>query len=163
MKRAYTDEDLNRTTFLNAAVQGDEDAWRVILHVCQSIAIGFARTHNVPRHLMESALGDALAKAWRKACSFKKDGNGTFRGWLRQVVTNSAIDVLRKEARQPVNDRDSLLNESSEDEHRTATSERIPDTDSFEFGARVDREADEALLREAVQNLRGRRGFNFEV
>ncbi len=163
MSTLFTEKDLDRTTFLNAVLSERENAWKLVRHVCESIVIGIAKSQGLSPQDTASALADAIKKAWSQAGTFQKLEGGTFRAWLRAIVKNCVIDVQRKEGREPINRRASFSIKSSEEEQPTATAEKIPDPDSPEFGARLDYELEEALIKEAIQNLRTRRGFHFQV
>lgn len=49
----------------------------------------------------EEVVNDAFFKVFTKLDLFKPGGEGSFRGWLRRIVINTAIDRLRSALTQP--------------------------------------------------------------
>jgi RNA polymerase sigma factor (sigma-70 family) len=69
---------------------------------------GICQSYAGDRALAQDMLHDAFIKVFRTIKSFKMDGS--LEGWIRRVVTNTAIDHLRKQQKM-----DHYINDEMED------------------------------------------------
>ena len=87
---------LREQELLEAACDGDEDAFRVLVETHRAELHAHCYRMLGSLHDAEDALQDAFLRAWRGLCRF--DGRSTFRRWLYRVTTNACLDAL---ARRP--------------------------------------------------------------
>jgi RNA polymerase sigma-70 factor, ECF subfamily len=94
-RRAEAEED---RVLIEAAKAGDKRAFRALVDRHQrrafTIAVGLVRDENDAREIVQ----EAFLRVFRGLASFQ--GGSTFFTWLYRIVTNLAIDVMRKPGRQ---------------------------------------------------------------
>ena len=89
---------------LDAAVQrmlaGDEDGMREVYRSVQPPLLRYLTVLVGPDHA-EDVASEAWAEAFGRLDRFEGAGDG-FRGWLTTIARHRAIDLLRRQRRQPV-------------------------------------------------------------
>jgi RNA polymerase sigma-70 factor, ECF subfamily len=90
------EEDRMRPALLEAACDGDEEAFRLLVDPYRSpLQAHCYRMLGSPQDA-EDALQDALLRAWRGLRGF--DGRSPLRTWLYRIATNACLDTI---ARRP--------------------------------------------------------------
>lgn len=88
---------MDETAMIQAAQQGDLDAFNKLVVEYQNIAFNVAyRLMSDPAEA-EDVTQDGFVSAYRKLASFR---GGSFKAWLLRIVTNAGYDALRKRKRQ---------------------------------------------------------------
>jgi RNA polymerase sigma-70 factor (ECF subfamily) len=94
-RQREADED---RVLVKRAQEGDRDAFRTLVERHQrrafAIAIGLVRDENDARDIVQ----EAFLRVFRSLDRFK--GGSSFFTWLYRIVTNLAIDLMRKPARR---------------------------------------------------------------
>ncbi len=157
-----TDNDLVRE-----ARRGDKEAFRALVERYQrkitSVALGMVRN---PDDAMDIAQ-DTFIKAYRNLDGFK--GESSFYTWLYRIVVNRAIDVQRRDRRQPVVAvEDRFASDDGSDPYEriyveSQQSDPHEETQSRQIGARVKQAIDELTPdHKAVILLREVEGLSYE-
>lgn len=91
------DEPVDDRTLVEAAQRGDRDAFRTLFH--RNHRRAYALALGIVRHPDDAldVVQDAFIKAYKHLDKFA--GNSSFFTWLYRIVTNLAIDHLRKHRR----------------------------------------------------------------
>jgi RNA polymerase sigma-70 factor, ECF subfamily len=84
---------------IHNALEGDLDAFNKLVLAYQSMAYNHALTLLGDPALAEDATQDSFLKAFQALHSFRQ---GSFRGWLLRIVTNTSYDLFRKSKRHPL-------------------------------------------------------------
>ena len=92
--------DLDEATVVARAQDGDLEAFERLVDDYQAPLFRLAVRMVDDRHLAEDIVQDALVAAWRKLPTLAEPR--AFRGWLYQIVTFRALDVLRRQRADPV-------------------------------------------------------------
>jgi RNA polymerase sigma-70 factor, ECF subfamily len=107
-RRAEAEED---RVLIDAAKNGDKSAFRALVDRHQrrafTIAVGLVRDENDAREIVQ----EAFLRVYKGLATFQ--GGSSFFTWLYRIVTNLAIDVMRKPGRQS-NELDESRDGSSE-------------------------------------------------
>lgn len=74
---------------------GDKEAFGALAQRYCSFAVGVAYRMTGSSQLAEDLAQEAFIKAWRKLPQFR--GDCSFRVWLGRIVTNTALDYLRRQ------------------------------------------------------------------
>ena len=96
MSAAATSSSVAEERLLEAAREGDEDAYRRLVerHRSELHAHCYRMLGSV--HDAEDALQEALLRAWRSLSKFER--RSSFRSWLYRIATNTCLDAI---ARRP--------------------------------------------------------------
>jgi RNA polymerase sigma-70 factor, ECF subfamily len=81
------------------AIRGDLDAFNELVLANQSMAYNHALALLGNPALAEDTTQESFLKAFHALTSFRQ---GSFRGWLLRIVTNTSYDLLRKTKRHPL-------------------------------------------------------------
>jgi RNA polymerase sigma factor (sigma-70 family) len=92
--------DLSDADLVRAAATGDDRALAQLYDRFGSLAYGLALRVLRDRSLAEDAVQDAFLAAWRGAARFDPE-RGAVRAWLLTLVHRRAVDLVRREERQP--------------------------------------------------------------
>jgi RNA polymerase sigma-70 factor, ECF subfamily len=84
---------------IHNALEGDLDAFNDLVLAYQSMAYNHALALLGDPALAEDATQDSFLKAFQALRSFRQ---GSFRGWLLRIVTNTSYDLFRKSKRHPL-------------------------------------------------------------
>jgi RNA polymerase sigma-70 factor, ECF subfamily len=87
---------MESAALLNAARDGDEDAYRRLVEPLRGELHGYCYRMLGSVHDAEDALQEALLRAWRGLSGFA--GRSSLRSWLYRIATNACLDVI---ARRP--------------------------------------------------------------
>lgn len=89
----YRDEEI-----VNGCIRNDRHLQEVLYRrharKMYGICLGYA---GISRDLAQDMLQEAFVKVFRNMDQY--DGKGSLEGWIRRIVTNTAIDILRKQSR----------------------------------------------------------------
>src|SRR5918992_5963364 len=85
---------------LEAACDGDEDAFRRLVEPHQGDLQAHCYRMLGSLHDAEDALQDALLRAWRGIDRF--EGRSSVRSWLYRIATNACLDVAGKRRVLPI-------------------------------------------------------------
>lgn len=91
-------QNLDEETLLSSASNGDLEAFNQLVLNYQNLAFSHAFSMLGDSDLAEDATQESFIKAFQALSSFR---GGSFRGWLLKIVTNSALDLLRRARRHP--------------------------------------------------------------
>lgn len=109
-RRAEAEED---RALIEQAQNGDRAAFRKLVERHQrrafAIAIGLVRDEQDAREIVQ----EAFVRVYRGLDSFK--GGSSFFTWLYRIVTNLAIDLMRKPSRRETEELDARLLDSQSD------------------------------------------------
>lgn len=126
-RRVEAEED---NALIAAAQQGDQKAFRTLVEKHQrrvfAIAVGIVRDENDARELTQ----EAFIRVYRGLDRFK--GGSSFFTWLFRIVTNLAIDLMRRPGRRDaefVDDRS--VNEATGDESLAPFVSHVDGADPF--------------------------------
>jgi RNA polymerase sigma-70 factor, ECF subfamily len=93
----FTNSDQDEARLIQAAGQGDLDAFNQLVMKYESLAYHHASFLLGDPVLTEDATQDAFIKVFQNISAFR---GGSFRSWLLRILTNTAYDLLRKNKRQ---------------------------------------------------------------
>ncbi|MEJ2758477.1 MAG: RNA polymerase sigma factor, partial [Anaerolineales bacterium] len=99
MSTAILDTNISEEKLVDMAVNGDLDAFNLLVEAYQDIAFHHAWTYLNDRDLAEDATQESFIKAYLAIDRFRK---GSFKAWLLRIVTNTAYDALRRNKRQKI-------------------------------------------------------------
>ncbi|MSP25801.1 MAG: sigma-70 family RNA polymerase sigma factor [Myxococcales bacterium] len=131
LRRASKDPERRREAeqdrvLVNKAKQGDKAAFRKLVERHQrrafSIALGLVRDENDAREVVQ----DAFVRVYRNLDRF--EGTSAFFTWLYRIVTNLAIDHMRRPARRE----QELLDTSQTDDDADLSLLATPQTDALD-------------------------------
>ncbi len=88
----------NETLLIEAAQEGDHEAFRLITEPLQHELQLHCYRMLGSLHDAEDLLQDALIRAWQRLNTFQ--GRGSFRSWLYKIATNACLDVLKRRPRR---------------------------------------------------------------
>jgi RNA polymerase sigma-70 factor (ECF subfamily) len=118
---AVTHEDSSDAELLAAHVEGDSDAFAVLVRRHQDRLWGVALRTLGDREEAADALQDALVKAFRRADTY--GGQAAVTTWLHRIVVNACLDRVRR--RRPTDplpdDRRQLPQQASDPAERATT------------------------------------------
>ncbi|WP_205880314.1 sigma-70 family RNA polymerase sigma factor [Lichenicoccus roseus] len=83
---------------MGAALGGDADAYRRLLHECVPLIIGVARSQGVAQSLIDDAVQETLLTLHQARATY--DPSRPFLPWMRAIARHRAIDVLRRSGRE---------------------------------------------------------------
>lgn len=89
-----TQNEAPDSELIRRSVAGDRDCFGALVRRYQRFAIGVAYRITGESHVAEDLAQEAFIKAWTSLPDYR--GESSFRGWLARIVTNTAIDHLRK-------------------------------------------------------------------
>ena len=90
-KRPKPDDDLEtRITLIESAKRNEPEAWQLVLSLYSPLISYWAWNKGVTcPHEQENVIQEVFRRVFNKLDSFtKKDGQGSFRGWLRTITNN---------------------------------------------------------------------------
>jgi RNA polymerase sigma-70 factor, ECF subfamily len=93
-KMISTNSSITEEQLLNAARNGDEDAFRRLVEPYREPLHAHCYRMLGSVHDAEDALQDALLRAWRGLGSFR--GRGKVRNWLYRIATNACLDAVSR-------------------------------------------------------------------
>ncbi|MBC8875614.1 MAG: sigma-70 family RNA polymerase sigma factor [Planctomycetes bacterium] len=92
--------DTVTTGLLNRARQGDETAWRRLVHVYLPLVYRWCKQRGLQEADAMDITQEVLLRVSKNLKGFRRDRDGdTFRGWLRTITRNAINDCLRKRHR----------------------------------------------------------------
>ena len=89
---------MDETFLINAAQQGDVDAFNQLVLAYQEQAFNVAVRMLNDVQLAEDATQNSFISAYKHIRSFR---GGSFRAWILRIVTNNCYDELRRQKRKP--------------------------------------------------------------
>ena len=89
---------MDETFLINAAQQGDVDAFNQLVLAYQEQAFNVAVRMLNDVQLAEDATQNSFISAYKYIRSFR---GGSFRAWILRIVTNNCYDELRRQKRKP--------------------------------------------------------------
>jgi RNA polymerase sigma-70 factor (ECF subfamily) len=92
---------MDEAQLVQAAKQGDLDAFNQLIEIHQSLAFNVAYRMMSDPAAAEDVTQDAFIAAHKKLYTFR---GGSFKAWLLRIVTNRSYDELRKQKRRPIVD-----------------------------------------------------------
>jgi RNA polymerase sigma-70 factor (ECF subfamily) len=90
---------LNELALIKMASRGDLDAFNQLVLMYQNMTYHHAYALLGDPTLAEDITQESFIKAFQNIGGFR---DGSFRGWLLRIVTNSAYDLLRRSRRYPI-------------------------------------------------------------
>ena len=87
------------TSWIDKALRGDLEAFNHLVLLNQDMAYNHALALLNNPDLAEDVTQESFLKAFQALHSFRQ---GSFRGWLLKIVTNTAYDLMRKSQRHPL-------------------------------------------------------------
>src|ERR671914_2107804 len=96
MSRAPTDSIAREQRLLEAAREGDDDAFRQLVDAHRTDLHAHCYRMLGSLHDADDALQDTLLRAWRALPGFR--GRSSLRTWVHRIATNVCLDAL---ARRP--------------------------------------------------------------
>jgi RNA polymerase sigma-70 factor (ECF subfamily) len=124
---------------INRCLRKDRLAQEQLFKLYYGKMMGVCLRYTNDRDTAQEILQDGFIKVFDKLNTF--ESNGSFDGWIRRIMANTALDALRKNKR---------LNWVEENEINTKTEFNNPE-DNFEFEQEFDLKANMAL--EAINEL----------
>ena len=124
---------------ISGCVKNDRRSQEELFKLFYGKMLGVCMRYARDRDTAEEMLQEGFIKIFDKLESF--DYKGSFEGWIRRIVSNTAIDNIRKSKKNP------LLTDNDED-FKLGGSDPIVENEEIQF---LGRKAGIAL--EAVQNL----------
>lgn len=118
---------------------GDPGAFRLLVERHGALLFRLAYRITGNEHDAEDAVQEGLVKAYRNLAQF--DARAPVRSWLCRIVSNAALDLLRRRARRP----EEPLQSESESEELPGSAQ--PHLDRLVFGAQVQRRLHWAMNR----------------
>jgi RNA polymerase sigma-70 factor (ECF subfamily) len=91
---------------------GDRAAFRVIVEATQNNLFRLAARIMGNTADAQDVLQEAFVKAYRALCDGRFDGRSAVGTWLYRIVSNSALDALRRRAVRPVEDEAQAMTET---------------------------------------------------
>ena len=91
--------DVSEELLIKQASQGDLDAFNQLVLRYQDMIYGHAFAMLGDPDVADDVAQESFIKAFQGLSSFR---GGSFRGWLLQIATNSAYDILRRFKRHPM-------------------------------------------------------------
>lgn len=130
--------------WIKAAGDGDRKAFEQLVLALSPRALSVATSIVEDRGLAEDIVQDAMVKLWHmiprwQSVEHKRNG-GSVATWLHRVVTNAAIDVLRKR-------------KTRKEEDITPLTETLPASSQSTNESGTTLNAKDALLASAIQDL----------
>ena len=74
----------------------DQESWLSFVSTYEPMLKQWLRGDDVPAHLIPDVIGDVYLKLVDHLPDFAYDQRRSFRGWLRTVAQNAAIDMLKR-------------------------------------------------------------------
>jgi RNA polymerase sigma-70 factor, ECF subfamily len=139
-------------TVLRAALDGDEDAFRVLYRQIHPRLLRYVRT------LVGDDAEDVTSEAWlhiaRDLATFDGDING-FRGWTATIARHRALDHLRHRKRRPVSQTpvDELPEQTAPEDTETTALDSLSTEAALAFIARLPHEQAEIIILRVVVGL----------
>jgi RNA polymerase sigma-70 factor (ECF subfamily) len=137
---------------LRAALNGDEDAFKVVFRDLQPRLIRYLRA------FVGADAEDVAAEAWsqiaRDLRTFHGDYRG-FRGWATTIARNRAIDLLRSKSRHPedLSPIEEIVDLVSSEHTAPEALERISTAEAIALIATLPRQMAEAVLLRVIIGL----------
>lgn len=137
---------------LRAALNGDEDAFKVVFRDLQPRLIRYLRAS------VGADAEDVAAEAWsqiaRDLRTFRGDYGG-FRGWATTIARNRAIDLLRRKSRHPedLSPIEEIVDLVSSEHTAPEALERISTAEAIALIATLPRQMAEAVLLRVIIGL----------
>lgn len=137
---------------LGAALDGDEDAFKIVFRDLQPRLLRYLRA------LVGTDAEDVAAETWSQIArdyrSFHGDYDG-FRGWASAIARHRAIDLLRREKRrfEDLGPTEEMIGLVSDDYTAPVAIDRISTTDAIALIATLPRHMAEAVLLRVILDL----------
>jgi RNA polymerase sigma-70 factor, ECF subfamily len=137
---------------LRAALDGDEDAFKIVFRDLQPRLIRYLRA------LVDVDAEDVAAETWshiaRDYRSFSGDYGG-FRSWAATIARNRAMDLLRRRRRRPedLNPTEELIDLVGRDYTAPEALDRISTAEAIALIATLPRHMAEAVLLRVIVDL----------
>jgi len=104
---------MNETDLINAAQQGDLEAFNHLVLIYQGQVYNVALRMLLDEDLAEDATQESFLAAYRGISEFR---GGSLRAWLLRIVTNRCYDELRRQKRKPQQPLQLIENDDGEEQ-----------------------------------------------
>lgn len=81
--------------------QPDPETWQIFVTLYEPLLRGWMSRHHVPPHDADDVVQDVLAVVWRRIGEFHRERPGSFRAWLRTILTHCLQSHWRERRRTP--------------------------------------------------------------
>ena len=83
------------------ALQGDEEAARLLVTDCSPLVLAICRRHRPRQLTVEDLAQEVFAMMFVRLASYEERPGIPFAAWLARLATHVCLDALRAEARRP--------------------------------------------------------------
>lgn len=97
---------------VEGCVKGDRKCQQAVFQKFYGRMLGLCMRYSRDREEARDILQDGFIKVFANIRNY--GGNGSFEGWIRRIVTNTAIDFYRKNKNAPVNANSEMVDSSGE-------------------------------------------------
>lgn len=92
---------MDEATLVRECISGNNDAQRELFNQYSPLLLGIAMRYFKDKAKAEDVLQDGFIKIFKNLHKFKN--KGSFEGWMRRIVVNTALDEIRKEKKNQNN------------------------------------------------------------
>lgn len=85
---------MNDSSLVKKCIEGDQRAQRMLFEKFAPKMLGVCMRYAKNTEQAEDVLQDGFVKVFTKLSHYK--GDGSFEGWIRRVIVNTALDQIRK-------------------------------------------------------------------